>query len=81
MHQEHIRMVKNDRNKKIINMMMMAAGAADSDEQKSMASYIWAAKFAKVCKDLEAIRGKAIEGCGKVKVEGQRLKGEINDIG
>jgi hypothetical protein len=59
-------------------MMMMAA---DSDEQKSMASYIWAAKFAKVCKDLEGIRGKAIEGCGRVKVEGQRLKGEINDIG
>jgi hypothetical protein len=49
-------------------------------EQRSLPAYAWAGKVAKMCTELEKIRGSSsLKGSGRILFEDQNLKGEVTD--
>ena len=54
----------------------------NESDQKSMAPYVWGTKIAKMCSELQKIKGPAsVKGAGRiVYAEGQELRGEVREI-
>ena len=78
MHQEHIRMVRNQRQTSVFSLGKTVADIVNESEQRSMPAYIWGTKIAKMVSELQEIKGpSSLKGAGRlVFAEGQVLRGE-----
>ena len=71
-HDRHLKVLEKERQRNFISWQ------ASSDQQKDLPAYVWGARIAKLCKQLEEINTDRLTGSGRIVIKNNRIQGEYD---